>query len=88
MPQKADFTPSRKQSLINTLRASTAAAWDARNNIRYHLCMTESLYKEADDIYERLCSLEKRAASELELPAPTEIGFPSYAVTQAVKFPK
>ena len=88
MPQKAAFTPTRKQELINTLRAATAATWDARNNLRYHLCMSESLYKEADDIYARLCALEKRAASELHLPKPTEIGFPSYTMTQDGKLPK
>jgi hypothetical protein len=88
MPHKAIFTPARKQSLINTLRASTAAAWDARNNLRYHLCMSESLYKEADEIYARLCALEKRATSELYLPAPSEVGFPSYTMPRDGKFPK
>ena len=88
MPRKATFTPVRKQELINTLRALTAAAWHARGNLRYHLCKSESLYKEADDLYARLCAFEKRAASELQLPKPTEIGFPSYTMPQDGTLPK
>ena len=88
MPQKAALTKPRKQSLINTLRAATTAAWHARNNLRYHLCMSEILYKEADDIYASLCSLEKRAVSELHLPTPTEIGFPSCMMSRDGTFPK
>lgn len=80
MPKKATFTRERKQRLINTLRSATAAAWPARGNLCYHLRISDALYKEADDIYAKLRALETRAASHLHLPAPTEIGFPRYAI--------
>lgn len=88
MPRKAAFTRERNQRLINRLRAATAAAWHARGNLRYHLCVSDALYKEADDIYARLRAFEKRAASHLRLPPPTEVGFPSYAIPKDGALPK
>jgi hypothetical protein len=88
MPKKAAFTRDRKQTLINTLRAATAAAWHARGHIRYHLCVSDDLYKEADDIYTRLRAFELRATSQLKLPFPTEIGFPAYALSGEGSLPK
>jgi hypothetical protein len=88
MPKKAAFTGERKQRLINTLRGATAAAWHARGNLRYHLCVSDALYKEADDIYARLRAFETRAASHLHLPPPTEIGFPRYAIPRDGALPK
>ena len=88
MPKKAALTGKRKQALINTLRCTSAAAWHARGNIRYHLRMNDTLYKEIDDIYKRVRAFEARARKELQLPAPTEIGFPSYAMPRDGTLPK
>ncbi len=88
MPKKAAFSAPRKQRLINALRGATAAAWYARGNLRYHLCITDSLYKEAADIYARLRAFETRAASQLHLPPPTEVGFPSYTMPKNRALPK
>lgn len=74
MPQKAGFTPARKQKLINVLREATSAASSARGYLRYHLRMTEPLYKEADDILRRMAALERKAAKELDLPKPEFTG--------------
>lgn len=76
MPRKAAFTPERKQNLINTLRVATMAASSARGHLRYHLNLTEPLYKEADDLLRRLVALERKAAKELELPEPKFTGEP------------
>ena len=88
MPKKAALTDQRKQTLINTLRCASAAAWQARGNICYHLRMDDALYREVDDIYKRLRAFETRARRHLQLPAPTEIGFPSYAIPRDGTLPK
>jgi hypothetical protein len=88
MPKKAALTAKRKQELINTLRSASAAAWQARGNICYHLRMDDPLYREVDDIYKRLRAFETRVRKQLQLPTPTEIGFPSYTMPRDGTLPK
>jgi hypothetical protein len=88
MPRKAALTTQRKQKLINTLRSASAAAWHARRSVNYHLRKDDVLYKEIADIYARLRSFESRAASRLQLPRATEIGFPPYAIRRDGTLPR
>jgi len=71
MPQKAAFNPERKQALANSLRRAVTQAFSTRNHLRYHLCMSEPLYKKANETLLSLVELEKQACRELDLPAPT-----------------
>jgi hypothetical protein len=88
MPKKAALTAERKQELATIVRSASAAAWHARGRIRYHLRLDDPLFKEVDDIYARLRAFETRVRKQLQLPIPTQLGFPSYAMRKDGTLPK